>query len=91
MDSSVIIEQNGIEFGASGVRGLVTNFTFEVCFAFTLAFLSTQSNVKRIAIDNRPSSPTMAQACFSAAKSVGIEVEYFGVLPTPALAHAAQV
>lgn len=93
MDSSIIIEQSGIEFGTSGARGLVTNFTNEVCFAFTLAFLNTQKDVTSIAvaIDNRPSSPAMAQACISAAKSVGIEVEYFGVLPTPALAYAAQV
>lgn len=93
MDSSVIIEQSGIEFGTSGARGLVTNFTDEVCFAFTLAFLSTQSNVKRIAIaiDNRPSSPAMAQACISAAKKAGIEVDYFGVIPTPALAYTAQI
>ncbi|TMN81305.1 MULTISPECIES: phosphomannomutase [unclassified Pseudoalteromonas] len=93
MDSSVIIEQSGIEFGTSGARGLVTNFTDEVCFAFTLAFLSTQNNVKRIAIaiDNRPSSPAMAQACISAATQAGIEVDYFGVIPTPALAYTAQI
>lgn len=92
MDSSVVIKQSGIEFGTSGARGLVSNFTHEVCFAFTLAFLSTQTGVKRIAIaiDNRPSSPAMAQACISAAKSVDVEVDYFGVLPTPALAYAAQ-
>ncbi|MDP2485792.1 phosphomannomutase [Pseudoalteromonas marina] len=93
MDSSVIIEQSGIEFGTSGARGLVTNFTNEVCFAFTLAFLSTQKNVKRIAIaiDNRPSSPAMAQACISAAKQAGVEVDYFGIIPTPALAYTAQI
>jgi len=93
MDSSVIIERSGIEFGTSGARGLVTSFTNEVCFAFTLAFLSTQSNVKRvaIAIDNRPSSPAMAQACISAAKQAGIEVDYYGVIPTPALAYTAQI
>ena len=93
MDSSIIIEQSGIEFGTSGARGLVTNFTDEVCFAFTLAFLSTQNNVKRIAIaiDNRPSSPAMAQACISAAKQAGVEVDYFGIIPTPALAYTAQI
>ena len=93
MDSSVVIKQSGIEFGTSGARGLVSNFTHDVCFAFTLAFLSTQTDVKRIsiAIDNRPSSPAMAQACISAAKSVGVEVDYFGVIPTPALAYTAQI
>ena len=92
MDSSIIIEQSGIEFGTSGARGLVTSFTNEVCFAFTLAFINTQEEVKRIAIgiDNRPSSPAIAQACISAARYFGIKVDYFGVLPTPALAYSAQ-
>lgn len=92
MDSSTIIKQSGIEFGTSGARGLVTSFTNEVCFAFTLAFINTQDDVKRIAIaiDNRPSSAAMARACISAAKSAGVEVEYYGVLPTPALAFTAQ-
>lgn len=92
MDSSTIIKQSGIEFGTSGARGLVTSFTNEVCFAFTLAFINTQDKVKRIAIgiDNRPSSPAIAQACISAAKSIGVQVDYYGVLPTPALAYSAQ-
>ncbi|WP_350587241.1 phosphomannomutase [Pseudoalteromonas sp. 3-MNA-CIBAN-0064] len=92
MDSSIIIEQSGIEFGTSGARGLVTNFTNEVCFAFTLAFISTQTDVKRIAvaIDNRPSSRKIAQACISAADSLGISVDFYGVIPTPALALTAQ-
>ncbi|MFQ3177501.1 MAG: phosphomannomutase [Pseudoalteromonas tetraodonis] len=92
MDSSIIIEQSGIEFGTSGARGLVTQFSNEVCFAFTLAFLSTQGDAKRIAlaIDNRPSSPAIAQACFSAARTMGIEVDFYGVIPTPALAFKSQ-
>ncbi len=92
MDSSIIIEQSGIEFGTSGARGLVTQFSNEVCFAFTLAFLSTQGDAKRIAlaIDNRPSSPAIARACFSAARTVGVEVDFYGVIPTPALAFKSQ-
>ncbi|WP_350608021.1 phosphomannomutase [Pseudoalteromonas sp. MER144-MNA-CIBAN-0113] len=92
MDSSIIIEQSGIEFGTSGARGLVTQFSNEVCFAFTLAFLSTQGEVKRIAlaIDNRPSSPAIAKACFSAARAMGVEVDFYGVIPTPALAFKSQ-
>ncbi|MFP3351022.1 phosphomannomutase [Pseudoalteromonas sp. SIMBA_153] len=92
MDSSILIEQSGIEFGTSGARGLVTQFSNEVCFAFTLAFLSTQGEVKRIAlaIDNRPSSPAIAKACFSAARAMGVEVDFYGVIPTPALAFKSQ-
>ena len=93
MDSSILIEQSGIEFGTSGARGLVTQFSNEVCFAFTLAFLSTQGEVKRIAlaIDNRPSSPAIAKACFSAARAMGVEVDFYGVIPTPAQIGRAHV
>jgi len=35
--SKNVINQSGIEFGTSGARGLVTDFTPEVCFAFTCA------------------------------------------------------
>ncbi len=83
-----IIAESGIAFGTSGARGLVTDFTPEVCFAFTLAFLQSQGKVERIAIaiDNRPSSSDIAQACITAAKQYGAEVDYYGVIPTPALA-----
>ncbi|BBP44499.1 phosphomannomutase [Thiosulfativibrio zosterae] len=89
-----VIKNSGIEFGTSGARGLVEQFTNEVCAAFTLAFLSTlkgRFEVKSvcIGIDRRPSSPQIAAACCSAAATFGVEVEYCGVLPTPALAYKA--
>ncbi|MCU8104651.1 phosphomannomutase [Shewanella sp. SM101] len=88
---SQIIKDSGIAFGTSGARGLVTEFTPEVCASFTIAFIQTMQkhfHFKRvaIAIDNRPSSPIMAISCIAAAKSTGIEVDYYGVIPTPALA-----
>ncbi|MBT1442994.1 phosphomannomutase [Shewanella sp. JM162201] len=91
--SNNIISTSGIAFGTSGARGLVSDFTPEVCAAFTLAFISSIENACRlaIAIDNRPSSPAMAQACIAAAKGAGVEVDYYGVVPTPALAYKAQL
>ncbi|MFV7639071.1 phosphomannomutase [Shewanella algae] len=88
---SQIIKDSGISFGTSGARGLVVDFTPEVCASFTVAFIKVMqlsSSFKRlaIAIDNRPSSPAIAAACIAAAKSVGIEADYYGVVPTPALA-----
>lgn len=82
------IAESGIAFGTSGARGLVTDFTPKASIAFALAFLQSQGQVKRIAIaiDNRPSSPDIAQACIAAAKYYGAEVDYYGVIPTPALA-----
>lgn len=89
-----IIEQSGINFGTSGARGLVTNFTSEVCTAFTLSFLDAMQKkftFKKVAVamDNRPSSPEIAAVICAAAESYGFEVDFYGVLPTPALALQA--
>ncbi|PKH05318.1 phosphomannomutase [Moritella sp. Urea-trap-13] len=90
--SSNEIEKSGIQFGTSGARGLVTQFTDNACAAFTHAFISCMKKEftfkqVAIAIDNRPSSPGMAQACIKALEQLGIEAIYYGVVPTPALAY----
>lgn len=92
--SSDVIKISGIAFGTSGARGLVTQFSNEVCAAFTHSFVATQRqhftfNHVAIAIDNRPSSFRMAMACAKALEHLGIEAIYYGVVPTPALAYAA--
>lgn len=92
--SSNEIQQSGIQFGTSGARGLVTQFTANACAAFTHAFMSCMQSQftfdqVAIAIDNRPSSPAMAQACIKALEQLGIKAIYYGVVPTPALAYAA--
>ncbi|WP_418358579.1 phosphomannomutase [Shewanella basaltis] len=89
-----VIEHSNIAFGTSGARGLVEHFNPDVCAAFTVAFVQTMRfafsfNTLAIAIDNRPSSYAMAQACASAAQQLGLTVIYYGVLPTPALANQA--
>ncbi|WP_272659281.1 MULTISPECIES: phosphomannomutase [unclassified Providencia] len=89
-----IIKTSGIQFGTSGARGLVTQFTEESCAAFTHAFISSIKNKYgfdqiAIAIDNRPSSEFIAIACIKAIKQQGIEPLYYGVIPTPALAYTA--
>lgn len=93
--SSVVISNSGVAFGTSGARGLVIQFTPEVCAAFTHAFIvgmkrNFRFNKVAIAIDNRPSSYCMAKACSVALEQLGIEVIYYGVVPTPALAYVAQ-
>lgn len=92
--SNNIIAESGIQFGTSGARGLVEQFTPQVCAAFAYAFINgikTQFEFSTIAvaIDNRPSSPAMAQATISAIQSMGLEAVYYGVIPTPALAYCA--
>ncbi|MDO8350778.1 MAG: phosphomannomutase [Gallionella sp.] len=92
---SEVMDSSGVAFGTSGARGLVSAMTDEVCAAYAAAFLAVvkQSfNVTRIALgtDLRPSSPRIAAACAAALHSQGIEVDYCGALPTPALALYAQ-
>lgn len=92
--SSEVLSASGVQFGTSGARGLVTQFTSDVCAAFTHAFVaSMRSNFTftqmAVAIDNRPSSPAMAQAVIQALTDAGIDAIYYGVVPTPALAYTA--
>ncbi|PSV54773.1 phosphomannomutase [Photobacterium sp. GB-1] len=92
--SSEVIKESGIQFGTSGARGLVEQFSIDACAAFTHAFVtSIQFHFKfkqvAIAIDNRPSSPVMAQSCAKAIEQLGLEVVYYGVVPTPALAYVS--
>lgn len=91
---SIIIASSGIQFGTSGARGLVIDFTPTVCSAFSYAFISVLK--KRysfdkiaLAIDNRPSSYCIAKYCAAALSDLGIETVYYGVIPTPALAYQA--
>ncbi|MEZ8377159.1 phosphomannomutase [Vibrio cyclitrophicus] len=92
--SSKVIKESGIQFGTSGARGLVEQFTADACAAFTHAFMQCmqgQFNFKTVAlaIDNRPSSPAMVQACIKALEQLGLDAVYYGVVPTPALAYVA--
>ena len=84
-----LAEKANVKFGTSGVRGLVTDLTPEICYAYTAAFIRLYSSAKSIAIghDLRSSSPMIAQACMAAAKAFDVKVEYLGELPTPAVAH----
>ncbi|BBW90335.1 phosphomannomutase [Pseudoalteromonas sp. PS1M3] len=91
---SEVIAKNGVVFGTSGARGLVNDFTPDVCAAFTIAFVKSINkqfsfNTVALAIDNRPSSYAMAQACAQGLKQLNIDTVYYGVIPTPALAYKA--
>ncbi len=94
LNTKQIIAQSEVQFGTSGARGLVEQFTPEVCAAFTYAFLHSlldrfEFKKVAVAIDNRPSSPEIAKACIAAIESQGLEAIYYGVLPTPALAYSS--
>ncbi|MCX8773903.1 phosphomannomutase [Vibrio parahaemolyticus] len=92
--SSEVLGASGVQFGTSGARGLVTQFTPDVCAAFTHAFVASMRNnftfnQMAVAIDNRPSSPVMAKSVIQALTDAGIDAVYYGVVPTPALAFTA--
>lgn len=93
-NSSELIAKGGVVFGTSGARGLVIDFTPDICAAFTHAFIAVMRcelivSKMALAIDNRPSSLAMAQACAAAMIQAGVETIYYGVVPTPALAFKA--
>ena len=39
--SSAVIAESGVAFGTSEARGLVTQFTPDVCAAFAIAFIAS--------------------------------------------------
>lgn len=89
-----LMDNSGVRFGTSGVRGLVSEMTFELCFSYVQAFLQAieakPGGRIAIGVDLRPSSPDIAAACAAAAHHVGLHVLFCGALPTPALAYFAQ-
>jgi phosphomannomutase len=92
--SADVLAQSGVTFGTSGGRGLVTQLTSNVCAAFSVAFIKSMQqsfsfNTVAHAIDNRPSTYSMAQACASAFQQLNINVVYYGVIPIPALTYKA--
>lgn len=94
LNSSALITNSNISFGTSGARGLVSDFTPDVCAAFALAFahvIQQEDEVTTVAlaIDNRPSSYQMAQAISAGLEQINIKTIYCGVIPTPALAYYA--
>ncbi len=91
MQTRTVITGSKVEFGTSGARGLVLDFSSSVVFSYVYNFIKhiektySFSSVA-IGIDNRPSSYKMAQATALAVLRTGYKVEFYGILPTPALA-----
>lgn len=85
--------KSAVRFGTSGVRGLVSDLSPEICRAYTQAFLKLagpREGSVLIGYDLRPSSPAIAEACAAEIASHGLTPINAGILPTPALAFAAQ-
>ena len=88
---------SSLKFGTSGLRGLVTDMSPEVCARYVHAFLrhldagGTVMPSRRVLVgrDLRESSPAIAAACLWAVEAAGYEAIDCGELPTPALALEA--
>lgn len=86
-----LMTTSGVQFGTSGARGLVSQMTPEICYAYTQAFWKVAGNGREVLLghDLRPSSPSIAGACARAFRDSGIKVHFAGALPTPAIAYSA--
>lgn len=89
-----LMGQSGVVFGTSGVRGLVSDMTDKVCFAYVCAFLQyvSQQNLLQtggkvgIAGDLRDSTPRIINAAVKACDQMGFEPVFYGLIPSPAIA-----
>ena len=81
-----------LNFGTSGLRGLVTDMTPGQIIRHVQAFLAACDTGAGLCVgrDLRPSSPRMAGDVIAAARATGCAVIDCGAVPTPALALAAQ-
>jgi phosphomannomutase len=90
-----LMDQSGVKFGTSGARGLVTEMTDRICYAYTrgfLQFLEEVGEVKQkqeVAIggDLRPSTGRLMDAVMRAIADANYRVENCGLVPSPALAY----
>ncbi len=88
---STLMEQSGVSFGTSGVRGLVADMSDKVCWVYTTAFLQTLTDLKAgdvigIAGDLRRSSPQIMTAVAKAITDKGFKAVNYGTIPSPAIA-----
>jgi len=94
---SALMESSGVKFGTSGARGLATDMTDRVCYAYTLAFMQFLDGIddiepgSRVAIagDFRSSSPRIMNAVAMAVIDAGCVPINCGFIPTPAVAAYA--
>ena len=85
--------KNKVKFGTSGIRGLVSDMTDKVCYAYTLSFLDYLQSIDAIVAghtvgiggDLRKSTPQIMNAVAAAIIDAGYTVVNCGLLPTPAL------
>ena len=91
---SDLMDSSGVKFGTSGARGLVTDMTDAVCYAYTLGFLQYLEaegrlrGVRRVAIagDLRPSTDRIMAATARAVTDRGYAPINGSKVPSPTVA-----
>jgi len=89
-----LMQSSGVQFGTSGVRGLVKDMTDQVCFTYVTAFLqylAKQQQIQKggnvgLAGDLRSSTPRIMNAVAAACVNMGYEPINYGFIPSPAIA-----
>ena len=92
---SELMMRSGVAFGTSGARGLATEMTDRVCYAYTKGFLQylegigeLKRNGELVAVggDLRPSTDRVMAAVCRAAEDMGYQPVNCGKVPSPAVA-----
>lgn len=90
-----LMDRSGVKFGTSGARGLVTQMTDRVCYAYTRGFLQfleqtgelrRQGEAVAVAGDLRPSTDRIMEAVLRGAEDAGYTPVLCGKIPSPAVA-----
>ena len=88
-----LMAESNVKFGTSGARGLVQDMTDEVCYAYTLGFLSHLEQLGEIGKttqvgiggDLRPSTERIMTAVAKAVTKCGLDCIGLGRVPSPAV------
>ena len=88
---SDLMSESCVSFGTSGARGLSTQITDLVAYAYTMAFLQyldlpDEDKMFGVAGDLRPSTGRIKNSVMEAAFDCGYTVVDFGCIPSPAIA-----
>ncbi len=89
-----LMTETGVKFGTSGARGLASDMTDRVCYAYTAGFLqylmvagaARPGSEVAMAGDLRPSTGRILAACARAAVDLGFRPRNVGRIPSPAVA-----
>lgn len=84
--------RTALQFGTSGLRGLVADITDLEAYINTrgfLAYVGVREGEVALAGDLRPSTDRILAAVARAIEDAGARVDYLGKIPTPALAYYA--